>query len=242
MARVIKGKIEDIIIQPDRSINEKNDGTLEGQVVYKCVKGQEFSLPKIGEAHPDDTKLECYNISKTHNSNGLITATASYFGLTGPETDPVISYSGGNNQEPIETHPEFVTELAGSVTTPKNGAIFEDDAENVEYGTFIKFGGGAQDTNVPKFRGVEYYLTPSTQITLSYWTDKVPSLKDRLKIYPKIEGVSGRELQTPPDVKNFLLLDTPYRQVGSFYQVTEQYLGSGPDGWNEKIYVKADAK
>jgi len=234
MARVIKGEIEDIFIQPDRSINEKNDGTLEGQVVYKCQKEQESDLPVIGTPHPDTTLMECYNISKTHNSNGLITATASFFGLTASQTDPVISYSGGNNQEPIETHPDFITELAGTSSAPKNGAIFDDNGE------FLRFGGGAQDTNEPPFRGVEYYLTPSTQITLSYWTDKVPTLKDRLHIYDKISGVSGQELKTPPDVENFLLLDTPYRQVGSYYQVTEQYLGSGPDGWNEKIYVKTD--
>ena len=241
MSRIKKGDLDNAIIQPDRSINEKNDGTLEGQVVYKCAKEDDFKLPQVGDEHPDDSRLECYNINKTHNSNGIITATASYFGLTASVTEPVISYSGAQNNEPIETHPDFVSELAGTVDAPKNGAIFVDDAGDVEYGTFIKFGGGTEDTNTPKFQGTEYYLTPSTQITLSYWTDKVPQLKNRLFIYNDLGNIPSRQFQVPPDVKNFLLLDTPYRQVGSFYQVTEQYLGSGKDGWNEKIYTRSDA-
>jgi hypothetical protein len=241
MSRVTKGDLSQAIIQPDRSINEKNDGTLEGQVVYKCAKEDEYKLPQIKDDHPDDARLECYNITKTHNSNGIITATASFFGLNASVTEAVISYSGAQNNEPIETHPEFITDLAGTVDSPKNGAVFVEDDQDPEYGTFIKFGGGEDDTKTPAFRGVEYYLTPSTQITLSYWTDKVPDLKDRLFIYEDLGNIPSRQFKVPPDVKDFLLLDTPYRQVGSFYQVTEQYLGSGPDGWNDKIYTRANA-
>lgn len=235
MSRTTKGDIDGaVIIQPDRSISEKNDGTLEGQVIYKCDSSNISRLPRIGTTHPDDNRLECYNISRTYNSNGLVTATASFFGLISSTTDPVITYSGGQNNEAITTHPNF-TDFAGTVDAPLNGAVFETDTTAADYGSFIEFGGG-EDADGPQFRGIEYYLTPSTMITLSYWTDKVPSLKNRLKIYSRIRGVSSAELKVPSDVEDFLLLDTPYRQVGSFYQVTEQYLGSGPRGWNEIIY------
>ena len=240
MSRVNKGDIaSSVVIQPDRSISEKNDGTLEGQVTYKCDKDSEFSLPQVGDSHPDDSKLECYNISKTYNSNGYITATASFFGLISSTTEPVVSYSGGQNNEPIETHPNF-TSFAGTVSAPLNGALFVTDTESEDYSTFIKFGGG-EDPDGPQYRGTEYYLTASTMITLSYWTDKVPTLKKRLNIYDKISGVTGSDFKVPDDVKDFLLLDTPYRQVGSFYQVTEQYLGSGTKGWNDVIYTRANA-
>ena len=235
MSRTTKGDINGaVIIQPDRSISEKNDGTLEGQVIYKCDRSKISRLPRIGTTHPDDNRLECYNISRTYNSNGLVTATASFFGLISSTTDPVITYSGGQNNEAITTHPNF-TDFAGTVDAPLNGAVFETDTNAADYGSFIEFGGG-EDPDGPQFRGIEYYLTPSTMITLSYWTDKVPSLKNRLKIYSRIRGVSSAELKVPSDVEDFLLLDTPYRQVGSFYQVTEQYLGSGPRGWNEVVY------
>jgi len=240
MSRVTKGDIDrSLIIQPDRSINEKNDGTLEGQVIYKCDKASDYLLPVIGDPHPDNDVLELYNLTKTHNSNGIITATGSYFGISASPTEPVITYSGGQNNEAITTHPDFET-FAGNVTAPKNGAKFESNTDAADYGAFIEFTESTFDSDTPEFRGVEYYLTPSTTITLSYWTDKVPALKERLTIHQKIKGVNSRELKTPPDVRNFLLLDTPYRQVGSFYQVTEQYLGSGPKGWNNVIYREVD--
>ena len=235
MSRTTKGDIDNnVIIQPDRSIAEKNDGTLEGQVIYKCDVTFINKLPRLGATHPDDNRLECYNINKTYNSNGLVTATASFFGITSSTTDPVITYSGGQNNEAITTHPNFA-DFAGTVDAPLNGAVFETDTNAADYGSFIEFGGG-ESADGPQYRGTEYYLTPSTMITLSYWTDKVPTLKNRLKIYSRIKGVSSADLKVPSDVADFLLLDTPYRQVGSFYQVTEQYLGSGPQGWNNVIY------
>jgi len=39
-------------------------------------------------------------------------------------------------------------------------------------------------------------------------------------------------------VKNFLLMDESYSQVGNFYQVTQSYLGSGDRGWDKDIYDK----
>jgi len=234
MSRVDKGDIDgNVIMQPDRSVSEKNDGTLEGQIVYRCDKEYISSLPDLGDPHPDDDRLECYDINKTYNSNGLVTATASFFGLVASTTDPVISYSGGQNQEPIETHPDFETKIGGTYNAPLNGAKFVTDEGEADYKAFIGFIDPDSDSEI---LGTEYYLSTSTNITLSYWTDKAPSLKNRMRIYPYIRGINSSQLRVPSDVKNFLLLDTPYRQVGSFFQVTEQYLGSGPDGFSSLIY------
>jgi len=250
MARVTKGEIPTVFVlggidtqislQPGRTINEKNDGTLEGQAIFKCDKSYVDNIPKLKSLHPDDDRLEAYDISKTYNSNGLVTVVVSYFGLTASKTDPVITYSGGQNNEPIETHPNFV-KFAGTVNAPLNGAKFVTEGE--DRGAFIGFteDTAGEDAALDKkqFRGIEYYLTPSTQITVSYWQDKVPALKDRLTITKRIKGINSQDLKKPSNVKDFLLLDTPYRQVGSFYQVTEQYLGSGPAGWNDEIYEDA---
>ena len=234
MARVEKGALNTAIIQPDRTIIEKNDGTLEGNIIWKVDAGNLGALPDLDDLHPDNYKLECYNKTISYGTNGIVTCQASYFGLESSPTDAVIDYSGGQNNDPIETHPDFET-FAGTVTAPLNGARFVTDTAADDYGSFIEFGGG-EDANGPQYKGVEYYLTPSTQVTLSYWTSKVPRLKTRLKIYKKIPFVSSRQFRQPPDVVDWLLLDTPYRQVGNFYQVTEQFLGSGPNGWNNVIY------
>ena len=114
-----------------------------------------------------------------------------------------------------------------------NGAQFEtnENADGDEYYQFLGFfpfkNGGAYNG----MTGVTSYLTAGTQVSVTYWTDKIPKLNNRMTIVQKIPGFT-----TPPDVGNFLLLDSPYRQVGSFYQVTDQYLGSGVAGWNALIY------
>lgn len=218
MARIEQGALE-IEIQQNRNVSEKNDGTLAGSVIYTADQTFFNLLPQLGASHPDDNRLECYQRDITYNNNGIVTLNAAYFGLVGHKTDQVVSFTGGQNNDPIEVHPDFAT-IAGTDSAPLNGARF-----NRETGEFLGFFTG-------KFMGVSHYLTPSTMISLSYWTDSVPSLKNRLSIVNAVPGVT-----TPPDVVNFLLLDMPYRQVGSFYQVTEQYLGSGAKGWNSTIYT-----
>eukprot|EP01047_Picozoa_sp_COSAG01_P098966 COSAG01_NODE_29070_length_646_cov_0.901280_1_plen_96_part_10 len=71
----------DYAIQPDRSITEKNDGTLEGSVVMRCDKGKQYNLPEIGATHPDDNRLEMYQSGKVYQSNGIVEMTGSFFGL-----------------------------------------------------------------------------------------------------------------------------------------------------------------
>jgi len=227
MSLITKGGFEsvgDYAIQPDRSITEKNDGTLEGIVVMRCDKSKQYALPIIGATHPDDSRLEMYQSGKVYQSNGVVEMTGSFFGLVSSETEPEISYSGGQNNDPIDTHPDF-EDFAGTPAAPLNGAKF--DAESQEFIGFFSPSAAGQ----PNFRGVQYYLTPSSLITLSYWTDKVPTLKNRMSVHDSVDG-----FKKPDDMKDFLLVDTPYRQVGSFYQVTEQYVGSGPNGINRVIY------
>lgn len=214
------------LMQPDRSVNEKNDGTLEGTIVFKCDIDDIGSLPSFGDLHPDDDRLEAYNVATSYGALNVVTRTNSYFGLssTSGGTDAngrTVSFSGGHNNEPIETHPDF-EEFAGTAENPnlENGALWDKIT-----GEFIGF-----DT-FSKQAGVKYYLTPATMISVSYWTDSVPILKKRMQIVDKITGVRKQD-----GVKNYLRTDTLYRQTGSSYQVTEQYLASGVDGWDGEIY------
>lgn len=216
MARVEKGDLTGAIIQPDRSITEKNDGTLEGSIVWKCDASEaDEQLPKLGDLHPDDDRLEVYNITRTYNSNGIVTANCSYFGLIASATPPVVSYSGGTNSDPIETHPNF------STLTSSSNYSYDDD------GNFLGFTGG-------DLQGVQYYLTPSSTVTVSQWFDSKPILGARIAIVTRPIGTSGYIFSS--DIKNWLLVDSPYRQVGNFYQVSNVYIASGPSGWNTKIY------
>lgn len=222
----IKGRVTDfyangVSIQPGYSLTEKNDGTIEGNVVYECDMAYFANLPRMFSAHPRESRCECYNREITYLPLKKVRLTASYFGLISKKTNPILAYSPNTDKDSIETHPMF-TSFAGTPSTPKNGAQFD-----VETGEFLGF----FDYTKKEFFGVRHYLAPATLVSLTYWQSRVPSLRNRMKIVNSIDG-----FRKPPDVKNFLLLDSPYRQIGSHYQVTEQYMGSNSDGFSKTIY------
>lgn len=222
MPRAIKGRLPDIgfAIQQGYSLTEKNDGTIDGTVTFKTDDTRIASVPRIGSTHPRDPRCECYTSEPTWHANGEVTIVNSYFGLQSRKTDPIISYTPNTNTDDIRSHPDFA-ELAGTADAPN-----EDNKAtwNPETGEFLGFFGG-------ELLGVEFYLVPASLLSLSYWTDSVPSLKKRMTIQVDVAG-----FKKPADVKELMLLDTPYRQVGSFYQVTEQWMGSGPKGFSRKVY------
>jgi hypothetical protein len=230
MSLITHGEFEKVfkeryVIQVDRTVTEKVEGTLEGTIKFKAKKEDADTLPTFGDLHVDDNRMELFNREVVYNGLDVVTMTASYFGLaeSSPTGGPgqVVSFSGGANNEPIETHPDF-DRFAGTAFPP--AAREEGSVWDPVTGQFLRFDGG-------QFKGVQYYLTPSTQITVSYWKDSVPILKPRMKIVEKISGVS-----LPSDVVNLLRVESSYRQTGSSYQVTEVYLASGDKGWDKDIY------
>jgi len=226
MAVQKKGSITDfysdgVAIQPGFSLTEKNDGTIEGNVTFECDISYFNNLPRMKAPHPRDTRCELYNREITYMGLQKVRMVGSYFGLISKKTDPIISYTPNTDKDPVETHPLF-QDFAGTKDAPINGAKFDD-----ETGEFLGF----FDASVKDLFGVRGYLNPSTMIALTYWQSSVPSLSKRMTIRTSVPG-----FKKPPDVKDFLLLDMPYRQIGSFYQVTEQILGSGPNGWSTKLY------
>ena len=226
-----KGIAVDNLEQVDGSIIEKNDGTIEASLTFVTEKAYILTLPKIGDTHPNNIKLECYNKTITYGAGDLITCTCSYFGIDVSKTSPVVNYDGGTNNEPIETHPKFGETddngLAGTAASPKNGAEFDSETN-----AFIGFTGD----DAGDLLGVQYYLTPANNVSLTYWTTTKPNLNKRMSIVSKPSLGTGRTFLKPPNVKNYLLVDMPYRIQGSLYQVTEQYMGSAKGGWNKTIY------
>lgn len=240
-----------VTAQVGRTITYNNDGTLEGSVVFKGfatinedgATTDPAGLPVVpengrpGSDHPDDKRLECYNRTIVYGNNGLVTCTASYFGIDGigGKSDLTFSFSGGVTTEPIETHPSFTSTLAGTASSPLNGAAF--DEETGEFIGFAEFTTPGKDDN-KNLLGVDSYLTPATNITVSWWQDKQPRPSKTATWGTNINGLPAEDFRKPSGVKNFLLLDESYSQVGNFYQVTQSYLGSGDNGWNKDIYDK----
>ena len=141
----------------------------------------------------------------------------SYLGLVAATTEPVVSSNPNTNKDKIESHPDFAT-----FATPANGAVFDADT-----GEFLGF----FDKTIKGLFGEDAYLTPASLVSLTYWTSSVPRTKKPMSIVSSIKGFIK-----PEGVKEFMVLASPYRQIGSFYQVTDQYMGSGPDGFSRIVY------
>ena len=241
--RVNKGNsIGVAVMQPGRTIVESQEGTLEGSVTWKADVGDltpetvdsSDLFPTIatnngdpGSNHPDDDRLECYNRTITFGNNNIATCVASYFGLTLSQTVPTMSFTGGVTTEPIETHPDFAT-----FGTAANGAQFDDEGRFLRFSEFVS-GSTNSGTNT-NFYGVTSYLTPSTNITISWWSNAKPTPSKLATVTSFLPYEAN--VRKPQGVADFLLLSESIKQVGNFYEITQQYMGSVSPGWNTKIY------
>jgi len=241
--RVDKGdNIFVAVMQPGRTIVENQEGTLEGSVTWKADVGDltpetvdsSNLFPTIattngdpGSNHPDDDRLECYNRTITFGNNNIATCVASYFGLTLSQTVPTMSFTGGVTTEPIETHPNFST-----FGTAANGAQFDDDGRFLRFSEFVS--GSTNSVTNTNFYGVTSYLTPATNIAISWWSNAKPTPSKLATVTSFLPYEAN--VRKPQGVADFLLLSESIKQVGNFYEITQQYMGSVSPGWNTKIY------
>lgn len=208
-----------IHIQPGWTVVEDENYLLTGELVFEGDWNYRGNIPRNGSLHPYDRRLTCYGRTLQRLGLDKVRGTLKYIGIVNDPTPFIIEHHGGNGQDPIETHPDF-KDFAGTAASPKNGAKFD-----AETGEFIGF---TDLTN--SLAGVRSYIVPSVMVSTTYYTHYIPNLSEvgRITSFPPIRA--------PRNCKNFLLLGQPYRQIGNLFQVTNQYLGSGPDGWNTRIY------
>lgn len=210
--------------QPNSRIVEENDGTIQGTGQWVIDHANLQYGPQLDDPHPQEPRAIITRRTITYGANAVDTIDCEFFGIIDDPTDNVISYIGSPDREAIFTHPDFVSTLAGTPDAPKNGAEFDKD------GTFLDFRGGQGD-GADELFGVRFWLKATSQITATYWTSDVPSITKRIEIVDKIDG-----FKAPDDVTDFLRIDTPYRQIGPFYQMSSIYLGSDESGWSQLIY------
>lgn len=207
-------------LQPGWTIDEDEHGLLTGECSWEGDFAYSGSLP-TGTLHPYDSRLTAYRRKLTRLATDKCRISLSFIGVAADPTPMFIEHPAGSGQEPIETHPDFL-EFAGTPGSPLNGAVFDS-----ETGEFIGFTDLEND-----LAGTRSYIVPSVLVTLTFYTHFVPSLNRVARLYNW--GIP--DLIRPPNVANFLLIGMPYRRIGNLFQVSHQLLGSGPNGWNRRIY------
>ena len=225
---------EGVVPQTPYGISYKSDGTVEGSVKFRCEASNRGNLPKIGDPHPLDVNATCHDVNISIVGNGIAEATCSYHGISdeaGDETRATIEYPGGVDQVPITAHPDF-TLLAGTSDEPNNGSRWVDpDTRKVSFEANAEFEGFV-DPGFPDHFAMEVFFQARPIINRTRWSRRPPTLKKSCTIVDSVPGFTN-----PPGIVNWLLLDTPFQQVGkASFRITEQYKGSPAPGWFKDVY------
>lgn len=223
--------------------------------VFKIKQTSWTSLPNVNTPHPifGYIGMESRDLSF---SGGWAIAKCSYAGIddsSSEGTPPIYELVVGLSEEPIETHPKFVTDIAGTSVAPANGAVFEklgndggiiatfsstnpnpdQTNANCVFKKFLTFKG--KDLN-PYAKG-EVYLS-ATNMT---WrkTYNIKASLSTIKNAGKIDRPEG----SPPDLDpggkiNWLNMGINMTKRGSAYTCVQEWRASGRQGWNKTVYGK----
>jgi hypothetical protein len=209
------------------------------------------ALSTIDQEHPRFPGLKLTNRSMTRGKGGAFWAvTYTYEGLLSrlgdqtagfdsPESLPPPEYElvGSLDEEPIESHPKFVSDIAGKPSAALNGAIFVDPnteviTEDDSIGVFREFKstlagepnrkGGVSAYKVPTVEWIE------TRVTTIQPTDLV-NLGD-------IETPRGNPPNLTASGRSWLLWSHSYRKRGGVFEERTVWKLSGKNGWDTDIY------
>jgi len=227
MAQVTHGQKTDTLqLQPGWTLNTNFDQTISGTGIFKVDKDKALSNPpKVGDPHPHDRRARIINYT-------LVGAAlqyeyqVQYFGLAANPSRPIYTYHTSLSEEPIETHPDFST-FGGTAASPATGAVFDED------GLFSGF----NDEAANNLTGVRGFLTGQPSIRRTFYTTSVfTGLDDITKTRSLASGV----VPGVSESQDVLKVDWSSDPIGlNYYRVTEEYLLSGREGWNDIIYENA---
>lgn len=153
--------------------------------------------------------------------------TGEYAGVDGA-TDSVYELTVGVQDEPIVSHPQFVSSIGGRPSAPLHGAIFLDPdgavTTNDDIGQFAYFKVGSD------FAGIESYLAADfVTWRQRYCTNVVVVYGD----VGHISAPAGGPLVSP---SNWIKISTNIERRGAAFMVCHEWRAGGRRGWNSIIY------
>jgi hypothetical protein len=185
--------------------------------------------------HPRFSNMLLSRRSGSRNEPGYMTVSYLFEGFLdeAPE-EPTYELLGSLSQEPIQTHPDFSTVIAGTPNDAKNGAIFVDpqtrlqsEASNAVFKEFLN----SPEPGSQSKAGVDSYLEPSVEWRETKFQKTRPNSVTDLG---NIQDPAGN----PPDLapRDWIVWSYSYIRRGALYQVTTTWRMSGRNGWDPDIY------
>lgn len=214
-----------LIREPDKdTLFQDENGVWRGTCVFTCAWSKVFQLApqRFQTKHPDFTNLLCDKVSIAKDKGGIARITAEFaggnttsgnFGSDANNANaPIIEVDNFVIQAPIETHPRFVADLAGTPDDPKNGAQFDDD------GMFTGFAAVDSEGNASDVMGI------------STWDMHVQVVRQITILAAKPTNTEVGIIDDPPVSDNafeYIKTRASYQRQGGVYVFTEEWT-SGP--------------
>lgn len=201
------------------------DGSASQKYTFKCDWPSLFKwMPFRGfTPSPDFPALICESATASYENPGVAVVVVTFRGIPGPSLPPGDEEMVVSTQEqPIETHPLFVTVLAGKPSAPLNGAIFDGTSDTTS--AFLRFAATSP------YAGIESYLSPTMTYRRNYSSYSRPDITSVgfIWIPTNAPGSGGR---------TWLCTGVTWRKYGGYYSVNEDSLLSGVNGWVPEIYT-----
>lgn len=154
------------------------------------------------------------------------------------QSDLIMAAEGSLSNEPITSHPK----ISGLVQNYSSGMR----SGKVLWKQYLNSGGangtdtnGNSASNLNPFSNVDSYLNAGMNYTISksFSFSSLPDLQIRYVGKIARQAIFGNLPQLPTNYPNgWLYAGFAIQQQGSVYQVTLNYLKSGPGGWFDGIY------
>jgi len=174
-----------------------------------------------------ETGTDCNHVKIDLHYEGKATA------FVGADTKMDIAVDFTTSQEPVESHPDFVTEIGGTPNTPLHGAVFD-----VRTGEFLGF--PVVDPDEPdqlpsRFAGIRSYYMPQETFNSTTVEYDYPSPEEIATIGQVF--VPDANLPVLPGTRSWLNTGIRVQNIGNVYYRTQKTgMLSGPRNWIPEIY------
>ena len=247
------------------TVDDDGTGMLSGTATFHYdfrfgSKVTDLSLPKKGDSHPFDSRLQAREVKAQYGSNEVCVVNVNYVGIKQALSGLTWDLSAPTNDEPIDTHPDFFTfgTITGGTEAPKTPGgkpavatayyptgIPKWNRANVEVDNnqkFVAFKWNKETGPDGKdLAGVRSFKRPaatmrvnfsSTVATMAGW-----AIGNLGKYYPAVPFESiNKELDTTGGTRTWMLTSASVSVYSGIYKVQCEFTLSGDRGWNKLIY------
>lgn len=153
-----------------------------------------------------------------------------------PDDKATFEFDVSMSEEPIESHPSFTT-IAEKYGWDDVERAFPKTAPEGATGSGSALGKKSKSKKNPLY-GTESYLAVGAIFRKTHAARVIPSgvLRGIGSIVERPPGIGAFNIPSTGGARNWLKLAPKIRRKGNSVEVTEEWMLSGPAGWNKDVY------